>query len=90
MDPHQEHRAVTGRTGQVGNFIEHPLGDLRTGQGVGLQLSAQALGKPGERRLCGIIDRCQQPAQHAFTLAGRPPVQVRGAAKSVEVFIGNA
>ncbi|MNZ32962.1 hypothetical protein D3C78_503000 [compost metagenome] len=36
VNPHQEHRTVTGRTGQIGNFIQHTLGDLRTGQGIGL------------------------------------------------------
>ncbi|MNL10660.1 hypothetical protein D3C87_1314670 [compost metagenome] len=33
---HQENRPVASRTGQVGDFIQHTLGDLRTGKGVGL------------------------------------------------------
>ncbi|MNI32209.1 hypothetical protein D3C73_861150 [compost metagenome] len=90
MHAHQEHRAVAGRTGQVGDFVQHPLGILRTGQGIGLQPDAQALGKIGKCRPCGIIQGGEQPTQFAFTSAGRPALQTPVQAKAVEVFIGDA
>ncbi|MNY73689.1 hypothetical protein D3C86_2125390 [compost metagenome] len=36
VNPHQKHRPVAGRTGQIGNFIQHTLSNLRTGKGIGL------------------------------------------------------
>ncbi len=87
MHRHQKRRSVAGAAGQIDDVVKHPLGDLRSRQGVGLQPVAQAQRKVGQCRVVALADRRQQPAKHIFTAPGRPAVQAARAAKGVELAI---
>ncbi len=85
----QERRAITGRTGKIGNFVQHPLRSLGAYQCVALQTQPQFARQRQQKRVVRLTLRGQQPAQRRLAVTGDPTLQAMVAAEAFESFPGN-